>query len=217
MTTEDEPQRLRAETRKLRTMSTNLFPVAFEFERLGELPASRVKRLFYPGATAAGGRDGLNVRVIPHRGEEWIGTFAAGGFGPKAVTEVCSTPNLNKLCVIAEGQGYIVDVEHPECCDSVPIFPVLALRRSTKHRLLIFANHTELLAVGDDGVAWRTTRLSWGSMKLTSMSEDELFGVFWDIRSESEQSFTVNLGNGTHTGGANVPPTPDSSPSTPRG
>jgi hypothetical protein len=38
-------------------------------------------------------------------------------------------------------------------------------------------------------------------MKLTSMSEDELCGVYWDIRSESEQSFAVNLANGTHTGG----------------
>lgn len=198
-------------------MSTNLFPADFEFERLGELPASRVKRLFYPGATVAGGRDGLNVHVIPHRSEEWIGTFAAGSFGPKTVTEVCNTPNKNKLCVVAEGQGYIVDVERPDCCESVPIFPVLALRSSAKHGLLIFANHTELLAVGDQGLAWRTARLSWDSMKLTSMSEDELCGVFWDIRSESEQSFTVNLQNGTHTGGANVPPTPDSPLSNPRG
>jgi hypothetical protein len=198
-------------------MSTHLFSAGFEFERLGELPASPVKRLFYPGATSIGGRDGLNVHVIPHQGEEWVGTFAAGGYGPKTVSEVCSTPNPTKLCVIAEGQGYIVDVEHPDSCDSVTIFPVLAVRSSAKHRLLIFANHTELLAVGAEGIAWRTARLSWDSLKLTSMNDDELCGVFWDIRSESEQSFAVNLANGTHTGGANVPATPDSSSSTPRG
>jgi hypothetical protein len=198
-------------------MSTNLFPAAYEFERLAELPASRAKRLFYPGATAIGGRDGLNIHIIPHGGEEWIGTFAAGGFGPKSVTEVCHTPNPNKLCVVSEGQGYVLDVRHPKSCDSVPIFPVLALRSSAKHRLLIFANHTELLALGEQGVAWRTARLSWDSLKLTSMTDDELSGVFWDIRSESEQSFKVNLANGTHTGGADVPPTPDSPPTTPRG
>jgi len=198
-------------------MSTSLFPAAFEFERLDELPASQVKRLFYPGASSTGGHDGLNVRVIPQQGETWIGTFAAGRFGPKAVTEVCSTPNPTMLCVIVEGQGYLVDVEHADSYDCVPIVPVLAVRRSAKHRLLIFATHTELLALGVEGIAWRTARLSWDSLKLTSMSEDELCGVFWDIRSESEQGFTVNLEDGTHTGGADVPPTPDSPPSTPRG
>lgn len=186
-------------------MSENLFSAAFEFERLEELRTSRVKRLFYPGATEIGGRDGVNVHVIPHGGDEWIGTFSAGGFGPKSVTDVCSTPNPTKICVIAEGQGYIVDVVHPEIFDNLPIFPVLAVRSSAKHGLLIFASHTELLAVGTDGIAWRTARLSWDSMKLTSMGEDDLCGVFWDIRSESEQSFTVNLATGTHTGGAYFP------------
>lgn len=183
----------------------SIFAADYEFESLSELPACRVKRLFYPGATAAGGRDGLNVHVIPHRGEEWIGTFAAGGFGSRSVTEACRSPNSRKLCVVSEGQGYIIDVECPEIYDDVPIFPILALRSSSKHRLLIFANHTEILAVSAEGVAWRTARLSWDSMQLTSMSEDELCGVFWDMRSESEQCFTVNLINGEHTGGAIIP------------
>jgi hypothetical protein len=187
-------------------MSTNLFPAAFGFERLSELPSRCVKRLFYPEANATGGHDGINVHIIPNQGEEWIGTFASGGFGPNTVSEVCSTPNPTKLCVIAEGQGYIVDVEHTDSWESVPIIPVLAVCSSAKHRLLIFANHTELVALGAEGIAWRTARLSWDSLKLTSMSEDELCGVFWDIRSDSQQSFTVNLENGTHIGGANFPP-----------
>lgn len=186
-------------------MITDMFLAAFEFERLAELPTNPIKRLFYPGATSIGGRDGVHVHVTPHRGDEWIGVFAAGSSGQTAVTELCRTPNPKKLCVVANGQGYIVDAEHPELWDNVPIFPVLALRGSSKHQLLIFANHTEILAFGAGGIAWRTARLSWDSMTLTSMGEDEVSGVFWDIRSESEQSFTVNLLDGTHSGGAHFP------------
>ena len=186
-------------------MIENPFPQAFEFELLSELRSSHTKRLFYPGAIESGGHDGLNVHVIPHAGDGWIGTFAFGRFGPNAITGVCTTPNPTKLCVIAEGQAYIVDVVHPQACDSLRIIPVLAVRSSAKHGLLIFANHTELLAVGADGIAWRTARLSWDSMKLTSMNDDELCGVFWDIQSESEQGFTVDLATGRHTGGASVP------------
>lgn len=186
-------------------MTEKSFPAAFEVELLNELRPSRNKRLFYPGAVETGGHDGLNLHVIPHEGEEWIGTFAFGGFRPRSITGVYTTPNPAKLCVIAEGQAYIVDVVHPKSCDILPIIPVLAVRSSAKHRLLIFANHTELLAIGIDGIVWKTARLSWDNMKLTSMNDDNIFGVFWDIRSESEMGFTVDLATGSHSGGADVP------------
>lgn len=181
------------------------FPSAFEFEVLSELRAGNTKRLFYPGAIESGGQDGVNVRVVPHEGEAWIGTFASGRFGAKTITGVFTTPNPTKLCVVAEGQAYIVDAANPKEHESLPIVPVIAVRSSAKYRLLIVANHTELLAIGANGIAWRTERLSWDSLKLTTMTNETLYGVFWDIQTESEQSFTVDLATGTHTGGAFVP------------
>lgn len=181
------------------------FPSAFELEVLSELSSGNTKRLFYPGAVASGGHDGLSVRVVPHEGEAWIGTFASGRFGHKTTTGVFATPDPTKLCVVVEGLAYIVDVANPEEHESAPIVPVIAVRSSAKYRLLIFANHTELLAIGVNGIAWRTKRLSWDSLKLAAMTDDTLSGVFWDIQSESEQGFTVNLADGTHAGGAFVP------------
>ncbi len=181
------------------------FPSAFEFEVLSELGSGNTKRRFYPGAVESGGHDGLNVRVVPHEGEAWIGTFAFGRFGPKTITGVFATPNPTKLCVVAEGEAYIVDVANPKEHENLSIVPVIAVRSSAKHRLLIFANHTELFAIGANGIAWRTERLSWDGLKLTTMTDETLCGVFWDIRTESEQSFSVDLATGTHIGGAFVP------------
>lgn len=183
------------------------FPAEYELECLEELRAGCNRRFFLPGGTSDGGHDGINVQVTPHDGPEWVGTFASGHFGSRTIAGLWTTPNRYSFCAVVEGQGYIVDVRDPQKCEAVPIVPVLAVRSSVKHQLLIFANHTELLAYGSAGIAWRTRRLSWDSLKLTTMSNDVLYGVFWDIRSESEQSFMVNLADGTHTGGANIPST----------
>src|SRR5690606_29175711 len=98
---------------------------------------SRNRRLFYPEGSEKGGHDGLNLHVAPYESEEWIGTFAFGGFGPRSITGVYTTPNPAELCVIAEGQAYRVDVRYPQTCDCLSIVPVLAVRSSAKHRLLI--------------------------------------------------------------------------------
>lgn len=177
-----------------------VFPAIYEFEHLNELDSVHTRRLFFPGGTSAGGSDGINVHVIPHNGVDWVGTFASGRLGSNASTGVWTTPNPTKLCIISQGQGYIVDALSPGACEPLPIFPIFAVRSSAKHRLLIFASYTELLAYGVMGVIWRTKRLSWDGLKLTSMTEDQLCGHFWDIRSESEQSFTVDLATGNDNG-----------------
>ncbi|CAH2408761.1 hypothetical protein MES5069_70379 [Mesorhizobium escarrei] len=89
--------------------------------------------------------------------------------------------------------------------ESLTIVPVIAVRSSVKYRLLIFVNNTELLAIGVNGEAWRTERISWDNLKLTTMTYDTICGVFWDIQTESEQGFTVDLATGTHSGGATMP------------
>lgn len=181
------------------------FQSEFEFEQLEELPADSSKRIFYPGAVESGGQDGVNVRLIPRQGEAWIGTFARGRFGPKTITGIFTMPNPDELCVIAGGQAYILNVKNPRNYETPAIVPVIDVRFSENYRIIILANHTELMAIGASGFVWRTERLSWDSLKLSTITDETLSGVFWDIQSESEQSFSVNLADGTHTGGATLP------------
>jgi hypothetical protein len=70
-----------------------------------------------------------------------------------------------------------------------------------KHGIIVFANFTELVAYGSQGLKWRTKRLTWDSMKVVEVTDDLLKGEFWDIRSESTQGFTVDLATGNHEGG----------------
>lgn len=146
-------------------------------ELIEELPNSSSKRLFYPGAVESGGQDGINIRVAPSLGETWIGTFARGQFGPKAITKVFTMPDPGQLCVVASGQAYIVNANNPQYHYSPAIAPVMDVRLSEKHGIVIFANHTELLAIGVNGAVWRTERLSWDSLKLTTMTDDSPWRV----------------------------------------
>jgi hypothetical protein len=65
--------------------------------------------------------------------------------------------------------------------------------------LLLFVGHYSLLAWGADGNAWQTARLSWEGVEITRIDGDLLHGMGWDLRTDREVPFTVNLRSGAHT------------------
>jgi len=177
------------------------FTHAYECEITTETSGREVRRIFFPDAFAEGGRNGLTISISPHEGEPWLGTFAFGRVTPKAVTGVFSTPNPTRLCVVAQGSGFLVSVSEPNVWEAVRAIPVIDVRSVLKHEVIVFAIFTELVAYGADGIRWRTKRLTWDNMKVVEVTEDQLTGEFWDIQSESTQTFVVDLASGSHRGG----------------
>ena len=175
----------------------------YQCEVLKELPQSEaIRHLYFPGATTAGGADGVMIRVEPKSGSIWVGTFAYGTLTPGGLSGVFCMPDPNRLCVVARGRGYIVPAAVPEACEDIAFHPIMDVRVVPKHGLVVFANHTELLAYDASGVRWRTKRLTWDGLKMTEVADDVIRGEFWDIRSEQTSSFTVDIKTGSHQGGA---------------
>ena len=177
------------------------FDHTYECEVASETTGRENRKFFYPGATTEGGRDGLMVNVIPYKGDPWLGIFAFGKVTPKGVTGIFSMPNSECLCVVAQGNAFIVSVNDPSTWESVRAIPVIDVRCIVKHGIIVFATFTELVAYGSSGLKWRTKRLTWDSLKVVEVTDDLLKGEYWDIRSESKQSFTVDLATGNHQGG----------------
>lgn len=178
------------------------FPANYDVRVLEELPNLRVRRLFFPGAREDGGQNGVNVLVSPNEGEPWIGTFASGGRGCR-FEGVFSSPNPSVLCVVARGLAHLVDVQRPE---AHTIFDhITDLRCSVNHQLLLFAELTEVFAYGVAGFVWKTTGLGLDDVHLTSLTDDTLSGTCWDLRSDDDCSFEIDLKTGSHTGGAFEP------------
>lgn len=174
----------------------------FEWEIVNQLPGSQATRHFYyPGASIAGGGDGVMVRVEPKDGSPWFGTFAFGKFGPKGSTKVIPLPDGQRLCVVSRGAGYVVSANDPLAWEEVSGIPITDVREILEVGLVVFANHTKLLAYGEDGLVWRTRRLAWDGLKITEVNNRSITGEYWDIRDEDTRTFKVDVATGASTGG----------------
>ncbi len=177
------------------------FPHRFACEVLTELPGVTVSRRHFFPAHADGGQDGAIVRVTPEAGAAWIGTFAFGKFGASGASCVVSMPDPQKICVVARGAGYVVDTAKPGAGEVVPATPIVDVRAVPAAGLVVFANYTEIVAYGERGVQWRTSRLAWDGLKILGIGRELLLGEYWDIRADMMQRFEVDLATGAARGG----------------
>lgn len=177
------------------------FPHSYECRSLAEIPVNHPLHYFYPGASTKEGRDGLLVEICPERGQCWVGTFAFGQLTPDGVSCILTTPDSQRVCVVSKGYGYLVHTTTPTLWERVPCIPIIDVRPIVAQRIIVFANFTELLAYGETGIKWRTSRLSWDSLKITQVTDTFIKGEFWDIRTEAIAEFVVDLVTGTHEGG----------------
>jgi hypothetical protein len=191
--------------RKVGSATPNMdvtFLHSYECEQLDEIPDSSLPRHFYPGATTEGGGDGILVKVRPEHGQAWLGMFAFGRASPKGLSGLYTTPDPERFCVIAGGDGYFVTADQPERWDGVEVNPITDVRPVSARGIIVFADYTQLCAYGAVGLVWKTNRLAWDGLKITEITSTSIIGEFWDAASEAKASFVVNLASGTHEGGA---------------
>ncbi len=179
-----------------------LFAHEYEFEVLMEFPPhEHERRYYYPGA-AAGGSDGLIVRVTPLRGSSWIGVFAFGSRFETLMTGVFTHPDPGLLCVVSRGAGYFVKANAPENCTVIDVVPITTVKQVAEKPLLLFADFTCLSAYGKDGRIWRTRRLSWDGIEISTIDDQSVCGKGSDPTSAQAVPFCVNLTTGEASGGS---------------
>jgi hypothetical protein len=178
-----------------------VFDHTYECKVVSETSGLEAKRIFYPGPDIEVGHDGLTVNIAPFGGTPWVATFKFGQLSPNGVSGIFSMPNSERICVVSRGDGYVVSANDPCEWEIINAIPVIDVRCSIKHKIILFANFTELVAYDSVGLKWRTDRLTWDNMKLVEMTDDAVTGEFWDIRTESDNRFTVELATGKHHGG----------------
>ena len=145
------------------------------------------------------------VEVRPAAASPWMGVFAFGDVSASAPNGVFPIRNSTKLCVVARGQGYAVDVEEPTSWERIPGVPILQVVSVPARRLVVFATFTDLIAYSEAGMKWRTARLSSDGLEITEVTDDVIRGSAWDASVERAVEFAVDLESGTHDGGARIP------------
>ena len=63
-------------------------------------------------------------------------------------------------------------------------------------KLLLFGGHHSLEAWGSEGRVWQSPRLSWEGFEIMEVSGDLLHGTGWDMMTDSDVTFTVDLRTG---------------------
>jgi hypothetical protein len=159
-----------------------------------------------PGEEDALARGALQVLVHRETGGSFLATCALGFADRSMPSGLSSCPNPQELCGVAGGYAYVIDTTAPERSTQIPLRPVVELLPLAEHGLLLFAGFHNILAWGREGLAWETARLSWEGLRLTGVgaAEDgtpQLHGVGWNMQTDKEVEFSVDLRTGAHTGG----------------
>jgi hypothetical protein len=115
---------------------------------------------------------------------------------PAAPTGLWSTPSPEKICAVSGGYAYLIDTAAPERFTMIPYRPVLAVRAVVSSGLLLFVGHHSILAWGRDGQAWESGKLSDEGVTVTSMNGNHLRGLGWELMSDTETAFTLDLATG---------------------
>lgn len=193
-------------------MTANLeFPHEWRAEVLAKPPLIAPARQFtYPrnvaGEEDALARGALLLQVHPAVGGAFLATCALGFTDPKMPAGVFACPNPRELCAVAGGYAYLIDTASPERSSQVPLKPVAEVMVLSEHGLLIFVGFHSIAAWGREGLAWQTGRLSAEGIRITGVqSRDDgtaaLHGFGWNLMTDKEVEFSLDLCTGVHTGG----------------
>lgn len=135
---------------------------------------------YYPGASTAGGRDGIIVFFESNPGIKWQGIFAFGDVSKNGVTGVFNLSGSDKYYVISRGAGYVVSLNNPLDCEEIDSIPILDVRVLDDLQIIIFADYTGLVVYNSEGIAWRNDHLVHDGFKIIGIENSILTGECLD-------------------------------------
>jgi len=173
------------------------FPHAWKAEILQARPAILPSRHFvYPLQVEEVERGALEVLVRPDAAAPFLATCALGFRDTIVPTGIWSTPNPQEICALSGGYAYMVDTRSPERFTMLPYRPVLQIHAAAETGLLLFVGHRAILAWGEHGEMWQSQKLSDEGVTVISIKGHTLQGLGWNMFSDKETAFTLDLQNG---------------------
>jgi hypothetical protein len=151
-------------------------------------------------------RGALLLLVRPATGGIFLATCALGFTSPSMPTGVFACPNPDELSAVAGGYAYIINTLHPERCTHISLKPVNEVRSLPANNLILFLGFHSIVAWGPQGQAWESARLSWEGIRITEVAGNTLHGTGWNLLTDKEVPFTLDLLTGQHRGGGFSPP-----------
>jgi hypothetical protein len=142
-------------------------------------------------------RGALEVLIHPDQNTQpFLATCALGFRAPEVPTGLWSAPHPDEICVVSGGYAYLIDATCPTRFTMIAFRPVLEVRPLVEQGLLLFVGHRALLGWGINGQAWQSEKLSDEGLTITAIGSRELAGQGWNMLTDKETPFTVDLKTG---------------------
>lgn len=168
------------------------------------------RQFIYPkqiaGEEDAMARGALQLMVHLTSGGTFLATCALGFTNPAMPTGILPCPNPDQMCAIAGGYAYVIDTLQPEHSTHITLKPVVEVRALLARDLLLFIGFHAIVAWGKGGLAWESARLSWEGVRITGIDGNVLHGMGWNLMTDQEVPFSLDLHTGQHQGGGFTPP-----------
>ncbi len=184
-------------------MIDSTFAHAWQAEVLSSRPLILPSRQFvYPAQVEEVERGAIEVMIRPpDQAGQFLATCALGFAGSGVPTGVWACPDPAWICIAAGGYAYLIDTRNPARWEQVEYRPVTEIRALAEQELLLFSSFHSLLAWGRgrEGLANRPAQLGWSAHYCCPWRT--LFGLGWEMRTDRELQFEVDLQTGEHKGG----------------
>ena len=156
------------------------------------------RHFVYPRAAEEVERGALEVMIRPDapHAQPFLATCALGFRDPAAPTGLWSTPKPEEICAVAGGYAYLIDTAAPEHFTMIPYRPALEVHAAVAEGLLLFVGHHAILAWGSGGQSWESAKLSDEGVKLAGIDNGVLRGTGWEMMSDRERPFALDLRTG---------------------
>ncbi len=128
----------------------------------------------------------------------WIGSFPAGGLG--GISGVFACPSPSDLCVVADGLAYLLDVRKPEQGATIARDQLTQVTPLKDPPLLVLTRCIDLVAIGPNGIQWRTSRLAVDELCVRSASSAAIVCTGYNLGGEAE--ILVDPATGAPSGGS---------------
>jgi hypothetical protein len=177
------------------------FPRHWQTEILSARPLILPSRHFvYPADAEEVERGALEVLIRRAEAAQPFLATCALGFRDAAVpTGLWACPNPDEICAVSGGYAYLISTIDPARFTMISFRPVLEVRAVPSENLILFIGHFAILAWGVNGQAWESEKLSDEGITITSIEGAQLHGLGWNMISDKETPFTLDLKTGLRT------------------
>jgi hypothetical protein len=154
-----------------------------------------------PGEEDALARGAVLIEIKPAAHPLFLATCALGFRSATLAPGIFACPRPDDLLALAGGYAYLIDTVAPERCLHLPVRPVTAVLPAPEAGVILLAGFHHVAAIDHTGLRWESRRLSWEGITLTGVRDGVAHGLGWQMSSDKELPFAIDLATGTHTGG----------------